>query len=353
MAELEVLETSDSHEQRASYLTSPVRLPRHEGTLPAFIMMVALGLLGYALLPQPARAASTTIEIVASADNSLIYSTTDSGAADRVYANGDLAVGCNWIDGVFRNDWVCYSTALKFDLPAAAAGRTIYGATLRLYAHTSAGSFDTQYRIAAFYQNWGPSTITFANQPQYWTASQTFIYPPTLNPVEINVTGIVSNWANGTWNNYGFLLEDTDYIFPGLTLYRATFFHSTNSYGFAVQRPTLIVSYDAPDPPVVSVSADATSIGLGESTTVRWTAAGALSCTFLRVGDPLGSSVPVSGSRTVAPSQTTSYRVVCSNAVGSDYDTVTISVPEPGQALLAVAALATLLGLRRRRRSRP
>ena len=129
--------------------------------------------------------------------------------------------------------------------------------------------------------------------------------------------------------------------------------HIQESYDFLVQRPTLIVSYDALDPPTVSCWADDEEIALGESTTIRWSSSNATSCLFRRVGNPLGTFVDLSGSQSVTPSQTTTYRVSCSNDAGSAADEVTITVPEPARALLGLTALATLIGLRRRRRPHP
>jgi len=426
MTGFNLFETSHSHEERADHPAKWVRLRPHRRIL-AGAVIVALALHGYALLPQPARAASATIEIIASADNGMIYDTTDEGAANRVYPTGDLAVGCFWILGAFQNDWICFNTALKFDLPAGIAGSAIYGATLRLYGHLAAESFDTQYRIAAFAGSWSPSSITMSNQPNYYTGNQAYIAPPLVNPVEIDVTGIVGNWASGTWSNNGFLLADTSVVFPWMTLNRVTYFYSSDFYDAASHRPTLIVSYEAPSLPVISFSASPSTIGTGgsseliwsssnatgctiapflwgpsgsmevspastttytitctgpggsrsatttvtvsdvpivtvwaddttlvpgESTTVRWTSTGyALSCTYYRVGNLFGTNVANSGSSTVTPSTTSTYRVSCTNPSGSNSDEVMIYVPEPSTTLLSACALLTLVLLLRRKRA--
>ena len=86
--------------------------------------------------------------------------------------------------------------------------------------------------------------------------------------------------------------------------------------------------------PTVTLSADPTSITLGQSTTLSWTSTNATSCTAS--GGWTGAE-PVSGSQSVTPSETgsASYTLVCSGAGGSTSASTTVLVsaaPPPPQA---------------------
>jgi hypothetical protein len=286
--------------------------------------LVAVGLLVAAGVPGRAGAAMQTITVYATADNGLIYSTEDDAAAQTVFANGDLAVGCFWIAGYAYDSWTCYSTALRFALPDAVVGRPIEEATLRLQGYAGAEDFLTQYRVAAFASSWSASTITFANQPQHWNAAQTYLYPPTLNPIEIDVTGIVANWADGTWANHGLLLEDSSFVFPNYTANRVTFLYSMDYYDLASHRPQLVIRYDGAPLPELTFSADPVVIAPGETSTLRWSAANTDSCTL----PGQFFNLPGTGTWGVSPAVTTTYTLACTGAGGSSSQSVTVTVTQ-------------------------
>jgi len=78
---------------------------------------------------------------------------------------------------------------------------------------------------------------------QYYSASSTLVVPPTYQGqvMDIDVTNTVQSWANGTFNNYGFLFEIADYTFPNDNSLDAFAFYSIED---AVgDRPELIVTY--------------------------------------------------------------------------------------------------------------
>jgi chitodextrinase len=190
-----------------------------------------------------AQPTSTTVSAVPSADNSLIYSTTNPGAQTTVYGTQDLSIGCNWAAGLYASDFVCANTALMFNVQSTIAGKTIISATLRLYPYILAADYNTTYSVNAYAGAWSTSTITFANQPNYYTSNQTSVAPPTTTavPLEFNVKAIVQAWASGTWANNGFLLRDTNAIVPGYTAYRATSFQSVDTS--STKRPVLVIEY--------------------------------------------------------------------------------------------------------------
>lgn len=188
-------------------------------------------------------ASSTTLSVNPSADNALIYSTTNSSAQNTVYRTQDLSVGCNWAAGLYASDFVCSATALKFDIQSQIAGRTIISASLRLYPYILPADYNTTYAVNAYAASWSASSITFANQPNHYTSNQDTVNPPATVavPLEFDVKAIVQAWANGTWTNNGFLLRDTQTTVPGYTAYRATSFHSVDTS--TTKRPVLVIEY--------------------------------------------------------------------------------------------------------------
>jgi hypothetical protein len=184
-----------------------------------------------------------TVTLYATADNTLIYSTTNPAAANTAYSAGDISVGCNWLDGLYFDDWVCGATALKFNTTTL-SGKTILSAYLRLDPYILPADTFTQYKAYAYAASWSPSTLTFNNEPNIYTSYTVLANPPTntVLPVEWNVTNIVKQWASGAWVNNGIAIHDNDYTFPGYTAYRATSFESTNTTSGS-DRPRLVVTY--------------------------------------------------------------------------------------------------------------
>jgi len=193
-----------------------------------------------AIVAQPT---STSITAIPSADNTLLYSTTNSSAQNTVYRTQDLSVGCNWAAGAFFSDFICSSTALMFNVQPQIAGKKIVSATLRLYPYILAAEYNTHYSVNAFAGAWSTSAITFSNQPNYYTSNGTTVAPPTTTavPLEIDVKAIVQAWASGTWVNNGFLLRDATTTIPGYTAYRATSFQSVDTS--STKRPQLVIEY--------------------------------------------------------------------------------------------------------------
>ncbi|HEX7050967.1 MAG TPA: CARDB domain-containing protein [Longimicrobiales bacterium] len=191
--------------------------------------------------------APSEITAYASADNTMLFSTTDPALAGNTYPTGDLGVGCNFSVLSFGTEFVCASSALKFDgLQEQIAGRTIRSAVLRLYASSLPADDNTTFGVNAFSGPWSPSTLTYANQPSYFTTSQAQALPPTSTvvPLEFDVTAIVQNWASGVWANNGLLVRDLVSALPPVSVIRATFFDSADSYDSPARRPQLIVTFD-------------------------------------------------------------------------------------------------------------
>ncbi|MDE0121185.1 MAG: hypothetical protein OXS33_05575 [bacterium] len=83
-----------------------------------------------------------------------------------------------------------------------------------------------------------------------------------------------------------------------------------------------------PSVPTVTMSVSPTSIELGKNATLRWSSTNATSATIT----PEIGSVPTSGSRSVSPSSTTTYRITVRSSDGqtaSDTARVTVTDPPP------------------------
>jgi peptidoglycan-associated lipoprotein len=84
-----------------------------------------------------------------------------------------------------------------------------------------------------------------------------------------------------------------------------------------------------PARPSISISADQEAISRGQSTTLRWTSNNADRVTISELG-----TVPSSGSRTVSPSQSTTYNATATGAGGTENASARVTVTEeaaPGE----------------------
>ena len=89
-------------------------------------------------------------------------------------------------------------------------------------------------------------------------------------------------------------------------------------------RDSKVVSVTARAPrPSIRISADQEAITRGQSTTLRWTSDNADRVTISELG-----TVPSSGSRTVSPSQSTTYNATATGAGGTDNASARVTVTE-------------------------
>ncbi len=190
----------------------------------------------------------TQTTVIASTVNMLKSSDVYPNYANTVYANpSGTGVGVFWAYNAFLGlqDFIDNRTVLAFNIQSTIAGKTINRAILRLYPYELAGDFNTTYNVCALAGSWSPSTITWNNQPNVYSAVWKTVSPPTfLSAVlEVDVTDMVQYWANGTWGNYGFILYDSKFVFPYATLIRTTWFESLAYYTNANRRPQLYLEY--------------------------------------------------------------------------------------------------------------
>ncbi len=129
--------------------------------------------------------------------------------------------------------------------------------------------------------------------------------------------------ASGAWsgNRAG---SGSETVSPTVT---SNYTITCNGDGGSVTRSTTVTVNTAQMPaPVTTISASATTIDLGQSTTLNWSATDANSCTAS--GDWSGSRA-VSGSELVSPTATSSYTLTCDGDGGSHADSVTVTVNQP------------------------
>ncbi|MEJ2088952.1 MAG: hypothetical protein P8Y69_10885, partial [Gammaproteobacteria bacterium] len=105
--------------------------------------------------------------------------------------------------------------------------------------------------------------------------------------------------------------------------------------GTASDSVSVQVTDPLPDAPAVSLTVDNAAIDAGASTTLRWSATNATTCT---ASDGWSGSRAVTGSQTVSPSASTSYTLTCTGDGGSDSATVTVTVNSTAPTLSFTAS---------------
>jgi hypothetical protein len=112
-------------------------------------------------------------------------------------------------------------------------GTTITQATLSIYAYANVDTPTVNlHRITS---DWGENTVTWNNfAGRYDPAVVASFHPSSEGWYTVDITSLVQAWANGTYPNYGVLLEQ------GQTLY--TMYHSSD-YADTSYRPKLNICY--------------------------------------------------------------------------------------------------------------
>lgn len=182
----------------------------------------------------------------ATEDNLLIFSSADPNQANQVFNSGLNECGCSFSVLPFNTEFVCGFAAVKFgDLQSAIAGRSIQRATLKLYVSYLPAN-PTVYTLNAFTANWNTNTITYNNAPGIYNANQVSFNSPVTSvvPVSIDITGIVSNWANGTWQNNGIVIQEPVAQLPLVSLVNISGFESLEANSGGDRRPQIVVEFN-------------------------------------------------------------------------------------------------------------
>jgi len=153
-----------------------------------------------------------------------------------------MTVGYSYFKGdtgpVTFNDW---AVAMYWDIDGLIQGRTIQKAVLKLYVNNYAPNTNGNYTVYPLAGGWNNNTLCYANLPNIYT-SPSATKPITVSPAyiwEVDITNIVSAWANGS-KNFGILVRDPDISNPvwNTIINRKTTFHGVSAATEA-WRPTL------------------------------------------------------------------------------------------------------------------
>jgi len=181
-------------------------------------------------------------------DNLLMDNSDNATVANTVYANSENAVGSNYTN-TYSYMYVRAMSLIYFDLTDI-LGETVLSATLNLYpiglvGDPSGAAARTDYKVNAIAQNWYPSLVTWNTAPSYTTVNeQIFEVPFTAAiPTMIDVTEIVKKWADTSWTNFGFMIQDAYYYAYVCNCLDATYFGSLDT-GDATKIPKLIITIE-------------------------------------------------------------------------------------------------------------
>jgi hypothetical protein len=134
------------------------------------------------------------------------------------------------------------------------------------------------------------------------------------------LTWTSKNAVSGTLNGAAVPVSGSQVVQPtSTTTYRFT---ATGASGTTDWGQVTVNVTAAPTGPVgAGASASPTSISRGQSSVITWTTKNAVSATLN------GTSVPLSGSMTVTPTSTTTYKISATSATGTtDWGSATVTV---------------------------
>jgi len=109
--------------------------------------------------------------------------------------------------GEYNVGTACYNRLfIQFDVTELDPGETINSAELRLYCTNFYGSAHGDMLYSRVIEDWSETTVNFNNQPDYTTDGQVVTgWPSGGSWHSVDVTGLVTDWYNGTETNYGFI----------------------------------------------------------------------------------------------------------------------------------------------------
>ena len=154
----------------------------------------------------------------------------------------------------YDSDYGIRRTYIKFNIPASIPAYSVTDATLDLEKVSGAVPQTRAYRCTA---SWSSGSITWRNSPGYSTTNMSTVSVPFREGsvwYTMNVTGLVQDWVNGTYANYGFVVRDQNESDPN----HWTTFYSSDAG--SPHKPELHITYnesggsppeptDPPDPP--------------------------------------------------------------------------------------------------------
>lgn len=129
---------------------------------------------------------------------------------------------------------------LKFDLSQIPASANVINSMLALTAFQRNGTDQIiNINVSRALGSWQENTVTWSNRPQASGAITNFTVPTTnWTQQSVNVTQMVQEWINGTYQNEGFLLWNPMDTTNGILWYSK---ESGSNYA-----PTLVLDYEVP-----------------------------------------------------------------------------------------------------------
>ncbi len=203
-----------------------------------------------ALLLSSSFASAATITVTDVAGDALLSNTT---------TNATLNFGTFAHLNIFEStNHQTQATYIAFDISQQTIdelqGTTIDNAVIRLYRYLATYDNWMNVDIHRVPTTWDETTITWNNQPiktttddpnytnAYYYETQYIGNDEEAGWVEIDITGIVQNWIDGDYNNYGVKLEVNESHYNELILF------SMRSSQSAINTPELLITYPDPTP---------------------------------------------------------------------------------------------------------
>jgi len=120
-------------------------------------------------------------------------------------------------------------------------GTSIFSATLYLYFKVTYPIGETTLYMDIITEDWNQVTVTWNTKPDVAGMPVSYGYPTSTERVweQYDVTDVVRDWLNGTYDNYGWLIYTDDYI-------RHMANADTSDYSEPTYRPKLVVDFDSP-----------------------------------------------------------------------------------------------------------
>jgi len=103
---------------------------------------------------------------------------------------------------------------LQFDLSTIPANATIVSAELKLFKYSSSNTIDFSIGIHKVTDDWIINSISWYNQPTFDAIPEDTILSTSSKNIWLywDITSLLQGWINGSINNYGVVLKDTDEV---------------------------------------------------------------------------------------------------------------------------------------------
>ncbi len=177
-------------------------------------------------------AATVTFQPDATVGKDAPCTKNDDGDQGRNFGNSPT-MGCGSFHSHFYDEY-CRAYIEFTELnDSAYQGATVASASLWLYVY-STESVGSAHYLGVVDSEWDEDTITYNNSPGLITGS-VFYSCGNNSWLEVDVTGYVQKWLDGTWENYGFVAtEDGTY---------RLWCYSSDYTGDPTRHPKLVLNY--------------------------------------------------------------------------------------------------------------